>query len=168
MVVLSALEMRRVAEQNSASKSPLVRLMARILVTDDETGIREFLADALEMEGHEVDQAASGEDAIAALNQRSYALLLTDLNMPGITGMELLAWVRREQPEVEVIVLTAHGTVDNAVQAMKSGAFEFLQKPISGPEELQVHPGQSVMVPVTTTNTVSAPPSIDVLQITAF
>jgi two-component system response regulator FlrC len=112
--------------------------MARILVTDDEAGIREFLADALEMEGHEVDKASSGEEAIAALNKRSYALLLTDLNMPGISGMEVLAWVRREQPEVEVIVLTAHGTVDNAVTAMKSGAFEFLQKPISGPEELQL------------------------------
>jgi two-component system response regulator AtoC len=112
--------------------------MARILVTDDEAGIREFLADALELDGHDVDQAASGEEAIAALNQRSYALLLTDLNMPGVDGMELLRWVNREQPEVEVIVLTAHGTVDNAVQAMKLGAFEFLQKPMSGPDELQL------------------------------
>jgi two-component system response regulator FlrC len=112
--------------------------MARILVTDDEAGIREFLADALELEGHDVDQAASGEDAIAALNKRNYALLLTDLNMPGVDGMELLRWVRREQPEVEVIVLTAHGTVDNAVEAMKLGAFEFLQKPMSGPDELQL------------------------------
>ncbi len=112
--------------------------MARILVTDDEAGIREFLADALELDGHEVDQAGSGEEAIAAMNQRGYALLLTDLNMPGIGGMEVLDWVRREQPEVEVIVLTAHGTVDNAVKAMKLGAFEFLQKPISGPDELQL------------------------------
>jgi two-component system response regulator FlrC len=112
--------------------------MARILVSDDEAGIREFLVDALEMEGHEVDQAANGEEAIAALNQRNYSLVITDLSMPGIGGMEVLAWVRREQPEVEVIVLTAHGTVDNAVKAMKLGAFEFLQKPMSGPDELQL------------------------------
>ena len=112
--------------------------MARILVTDDEAGIREFLADALEMDGHEVDQAGSGEEAIAALNQRNYSLLITDLSMPGVGGMEVLAWVRRSQPEVEVIVLTAHGTVDNAVKAMKLGAFEFLQKPMSGPDELQL------------------------------
>ncbi len=112
--------------------------MARILVTDDEAGIREFLADALEMDGHEVDKAGDGEEAIAALNQRNYSLLITDLSMPGIGGMEVLAWVRREQPEVEVIVLTAHGTVDNAVKAMKLGAFEFLQKPMSGPDELQM------------------------------
>lgn len=112
--------------------------MARILVTDDEAGIREFLSDALELDDHELGQAGSGEEAIAELKKRSYALLLTDLSMPGMSGMDLLAWVRREQPEVEVIVLTAHGTVDNAVEAMKLGAFEFLQKPISGPDELQL------------------------------
>ena len=112
--------------------------MARILVTDDEAGIREFLSDALELDGHSVDVASSGEDAITELKKRSYALLLTDLSMPGMSGMDLLRWVRREQPEVEVIVLTAHGTVDNAVEAMKLGAFEFLQKPISGPDELQL------------------------------
>lgn len=112
--------------------------MARILVTDDEAGIREFLSDALELDDHVLGAAGSGEEAIAELKKRSYALLITDLSMPGISGMELLRWVRREQPEVEVIVLTAHGTVDNAVEAMKLGAFEFLQKPISGPDELQL------------------------------
>lgn len=112
--------------------------MARILVCDDEAGIREFLSDVLELDGHVVEQASSGEEAVAALNTKSYALLLTDLNMPGMTGMELLRWVKEAQPEVEVIVLTAHGTVSTAVDAMKIGAFEFLQKPISGPDELQV------------------------------
>lgn len=112
--------------------------MARILVTDDEAGIREFLVDALELDGHDVGQAASGEDAIAELNKRSYALLITDLNMPGIDGLELLRWVSREQPEVEVIVLTAHGTVDSAVEAMKLGAYDFLQKPLRSPDELQL------------------------------
>ncbi len=112
--------------------------MARILVTDDEVGIREFLSDALELDDHDLGVAGSGEEAIAELKKRSYALLITDLSMPGMSGLDLLRWVRREQPEVEVIVLTAHGTVDNAVEAMKLGAFEFLQKPISGPDELQL------------------------------
>ena len=112
--------------------------MAKILVTDDEVGIREFLCDALELDGHDVEQASSGDEAIALLNERGFSLLVTDLSMPGIDGMELLRWVKREQPEVEVIVLTAHGTVDNAVEAMKLGAFEFLQKPLSGPDELQL------------------------------
>ncbi len=112
--------------------------MARILVTDDEAGIREFLSDALELDDHDMTSAGSGEEAIACLKKTNFALLLTDLNMPGMNGMDLLRWVRREQPEVEVIVLTAHGTVDNAVEAMKLGAFEFLEKPISGPDELQL------------------------------
>ncbi len=112
--------------------------MARILVTDDEPGIREFLSDVLELDGHTVDQAESGERAIASLKSQSYALVVTDLNMPGISGMELLHWVKQEQPEVSVIVLTAHGTVGTAVDAMKLGAFEFLQKPVSGPDEIQV------------------------------
>jgi two-component system response regulator AtoC len=64
--------------------------------------------------------------------------LITDLKMPGLDGMSLLRKMRAEQPEVEVIVMTAHGSVDNAVEAMKLGAFEFLQKPLSGPDELRL------------------------------
>ncbi|HEU5061405.1 MAG TPA: sigma-54 dependent transcriptional regulator [Kofleriaceae bacterium] len=110
--------------------------MSRILVVDDEAGIREFLADALEMAGHEVTPAASAEEAARALDRRSFDLVFTDLRMPGKDGMWLLRKVRAEQPEVEVVVLTAHGSVDSAVEAMKLGAFEYLQKPIGGPDEL--------------------------------
>jgi two-component system, NtrC family, response regulator AtoC len=110
--------------------------MSRILVVDDEAGIREFLTDALEMAGHEVASAASAEDAARALDRRSFDLVFTDLRMPGQDGMWLLRKVRAEQPEVEVVVLTAHGSVDTAVEAMKLGAFEYLQKPIGGPDEL--------------------------------
>ncbi len=112
--------------------------MAKILVVDDEPGIREFLSDALQLDDHDVDAADNGEAAIASLQKQSYALVLTDLNMPGIGGMRLLRWIKANQPEVEVVVLTAYGTVDAAVEAMKLGAFEFLQKPIHGPEELQL------------------------------
>src|SRR6187549_1567154 len=112
--------------------------MARILVADDEPGLREFVADALELDDHEVVTAPDGKAAAKLLDERSFELLVTDLKMPGLDGMALLRKVRADQPEVEVIVMTAHGTVDNAVEAMKLGAFEYLQKPISGPDELRL------------------------------
>jgi two-component system response regulator FlrC len=112
--------------------------MARILVADDEPGLREFLADALALDDHVVVTAADGKAAAKLLDERGFDLVITDLKMPGLDGMSLLRKVRAEQPEVEVIVMTAHGTVDNAVEAMKLGAFEYLQKPISGPDELRL------------------------------
>jgi two-component system, NtrC family, response regulator AtoC len=112
--------------------------MARILVADDEEGIRSFLAEALELDGHEVSQAEDGAAAARLLAQTGFDLLLTDLKMPGLDGMALLAKVRAEQPEVEVIVITAHGTVDSAVEAMKAGAYDYLQKPIASLDELRL------------------------------
>ena len=112
--------------------------MTRILVADDEPGLREFVADALALDDHVVVQAADGKIAAKLLDERGFDLVITDLKMPGLDGMALLRKVRAEQPEVEVIVMTAHGTVDNAVEAMKLGAFEYLQKPLSGPDELRL------------------------------
>jgi two-component system, NtrC family, response regulator AtoC len=112
--------------------------MARILVADDEPGLREFVADALELDAHVVVQAPDGRAAAKLLDERGFDLLITDLKMPGLDGLQLLRKVRLEQPEVEVIVMTAHGTVDTAVEAMKLGAFEYLQKPLSGPDELRL------------------------------
>ena len=112
--------------------------MARILVADDEPGLREFVTDALELDDHVVVQAPDGKAAAKLLDERGFDLVITDLKMPGLDGMAILRKVRSEQPEVEVIVMTAHGTVDNAVEAMKLGAFEYLQKPLSGPDELRL------------------------------
>jgi two-component system response regulator AtoC len=112
--------------------------MARILVADDEAGIREFVADTLALDAHAVVAAKDGRDAAKLLDERGFELLITDLKMPGLDGMALLRKVKAEQPELEVIVMTAHGTVDNAVEAMKLGAFEYLQKPLSGPDELRL------------------------------
>src|SRR4051812_26138711 len=112
--------------------------MARILVADDEPGLREFITDSLELDEHTVVPAKDGREAAKLLDERGFDLVLTDLKMPGLDGMALLRKVRAEQPEVEVIVMTAHGTVDNAVEAMKLGAFEYLQKPLSGPDELRL------------------------------
>jgi len=112
--------------------------MARILVVDDEEGLREFLAEALEDDGHTAVAAADGEEALALVRAQGFDLVLTDLRMPGLDGLELLRRLRSEQPETEVLMLTAHGSVDAAVEAMKLGAFDFLQKPISSPGELRL------------------------------
>ncbi len=112
--------------------------MARILVADDEEGIRSFLAEALEDDGHSVTQAHDGLAAVSELARRNYDVLVTDLKMPRMDGMTLLRRVKAEQPELEVVVLTAYGTVDSAVQAMKIGAFDYLQKPLQSPEEIRL------------------------------
>ena len=112
--------------------------MARILVTDDEEGIRSFLAEALERDGHVVEQAEHGAAAWELLRRRSFDVLLTDLQMPEMDGMALLTRVRDEQPETEVIVLTAHGSVSKAVEAMRKGAYDFLEKPVDSLAELRL------------------------------
>jgi len=111
---------------------------ARLLVVDDEEGVRTFLADALSDAGHAVSQAADGEAALALLGKSSFHVVLTDLRMPGVDGMALLQTIRRDAPDTEVIVLTAHGSIESAVEAMKQGAFDYLQKPISSPAALRL------------------------------
>ena len=112
--------------------------MARILVADDEPGLREFVGDALELDNHDVVKAPDGRAAAKLLDERGFDVVITDLKMPGMDGLQLLRKIRQDQPEIEVIVMTAHGTVDTAVEAMKLGAFEYLQKPLSGPDELRL------------------------------
>ncbi|MCP3064279.1 sigma-54 dependent transcriptional regulator [Myxococcus sp. K38C18041901] len=112
--------------------------MARILVADDEEGVRSFIAEALEVEGHAVTTAADGEEAARLLSKQGVDLLVTDLRMPGMDGLTLLRKVREEQPDVEVVVLTAVGSVESAVSAMKAGAFEYLLKPVGSPAELRL------------------------------
>lgn len=106
---------------------------SRILVADDEEGIREFLAESLEKEGHEIVQAVDGAEALALARAEPFDVVLTDLKMPKLDGMSLVRTLRTEQPDVEVIVLTAFGDVATAVEAMKLGVFDYLQKPVSSP-----------------------------------
>jgi two-component system response regulator FlrC len=112
--------------------------MGRILVVDDEDGLRAYLAEALAGAGHEVTTAGTVDEALARLASQAFHVVLTDLRMPGAGGMAIVRKVRGEQPETEVIVLTAYGSVDTAVEAMKLGAFDYLQKPIAGPGELRL------------------------------
>ena len=118
--------------------------MAKILVADDEAGLREFIAEALEDDGHTVTRASDGAGAAELLARESFDLLITDLKMPRIDGISLLRRARAEWPEMEVIMLTAYGSVDTAVDAMKLGAFDYLQKPISNPGELRMLVGRAL------------------------
>jgi two-component system response regulator FlrC len=112
--------------------------MARVLVVDDEEGIRSFVAESLERDAHEVKQVANGEAALRALESEAFDVLLTDLKMPGIDGMEVVRRTRASWPECEVIVFTAHGTVSTAVEAMKLGARDYLSKPLGSPAEVRL------------------------------
>ncbi|MCH9648943.1 MAG: sigma-54 dependent transcriptional regulator [Deltaproteobacteria bacterium] len=112
--------------------------MARILVVDDEEGLREFIGETLSGAGHSVTLAADGLEALEKLRGQAFDLMLTDLKMPHLDGLGLLRRLQGESAAMEVLVLTAHGSVEAAVEAIKLGAFDFLQKPFHSPEELRL------------------------------
>jgi len=107
-----------------------------VLIVDDEIYIRMTLSFALEKLNFSVDTAASGTEALKKLAERSYAVMLLDLRIPGVDGMEVLKRVPEIRPEVKVVIITAYGSVEAAVEAMKLGAVDFLQKPFD-PEEVR-------------------------------
>ena len=116
----------------------MAKLKASILVVDDEPAMRLLLSSILKDEGHNVTAAASGEEALQLIATRHYQLVLTDLKMPGISGLELLEQVMRDDPGTAVIILTAFGTVEGAVEAMRKGAVHYLLKPLANPDELRL------------------------------
>jgi DNA-binding NtrC family response regulator len=107
----------------------------RILVADDEHNIRGALGKILERAGYAVTLAESGDAALGSLHDTAFDLVLTDLKMVGADGMEVLRTAKKRQPEAEVILLTAYGTIESAVEAMKVGAYDYLAKPVD-PERL--------------------------------
>src|SRR3954464_12663546 len=109
--------------------SPPGAMADRVLVVDDELSLRKVLAATLQREGYEVEVASDGEEAIAALDRDGADVVVTDLVMPKMDGLSLLRKVVKSHPDVPVIVVTAHGRVDSAVEAMKAGAFDFVTKP---------------------------------------
>jgi DNA-binding NtrC family response regulator len=102
----------------------------RILLVEDRESLRRMLQRALAAEGYEVVTAADGESGMACLGEQSFDLVLTDLKLPLASGLEVLAASRAAQPELPVVVLTAYGTVRSAVEAMRLGAVDFLEKPV--------------------------------------
>jgi DNA-binding NtrC family response regulator len=110
----------------------------RLLIVDDDEDLRPLLAGRFGRLGWEVTQAASGEAALAEVARTPFDVALLDVNLPGIGGIELLARLKEQQPEVEALMLTAHNSIETAVQAMKHGAYDYLTKPFRGPD-LEVH-----------------------------
>jgi DNA-binding response OmpR family regulator len=107
-----------------------------VLIVDDEKNIRLTLSQSLESLELETDTAVNGEEALAKLKEKDYGLVLLDLRLPGMDGMEVLRRLREIRPDVQVIIITAYGTIESAVDAMKLGAVDFIQKPFS-PKEIR-------------------------------
>ena len=100
-----------------------------VLIIDDESAIRESLHTLLEMEGYDVETAASGREGMARIGERAFDLVLIDLALPDRSGMDILSDLQAQDRQLSVIMITAYGTVENAVKAMQSGAANFIQKP---------------------------------------
>jgi len=108
---------------------------ARIMVVDDEMIVRESLAGWLSMDGYQVDMAASAEEALELLKKHSYNIMFLDIKMPGMDGIELLDILKEEERDLAVVMMTAYGSIDTAIRAMKYGAHDYLLKPFD-PDEI--------------------------------
>jgi DNA-binding NtrC family response regulator len=108
--------------------------MNKVLVVEDEPNLRKVLATLLRREGYEVSVAENGEQGLAEFDRGGAAVVITDLVMPKVGGMEVLRTINSRDPDVPVIIITAHGTVDSAVEAIKLGAFDYITKPFDQAE----------------------------------
>jgi DNA-binding NtrC family response regulator len=106
-----------------------------ILLVDDERNILKAVSMTLKSNGYDVDTARSSEEAMEKFNLHSYDLVITDLKLPGMSGIDLLDYIKTREPNIPVIMITAFGTIENAINAMKRGAFNYLTKPVN-PDEL--------------------------------
>ncbi len=114
---------------SSSASAPSADATARILVVDDVADVRHLIAHVLKRKGFAVTEAIHGLDAVAWLARQPFDLVISDLKMPEMGGLELLAHVRAQHAETDLILLTAYGTIQSAVQAMKDGAFDYVTKP---------------------------------------
>jgi len=103
--------------------------MARILVVDDDKSIRSIIREILEFEKYEVDEATDGLDCIVKVKQNKYDVIVMDIKMPHMDGMEAIEKVQNVAPDIPVVMISGHGNIDTAVEAVKKGAFDFIQKP---------------------------------------
>ncbi len=103
--------------------------MARILVVDDDKSIRKTLRDILEFEKYDVSEASDGLDCIVKIKQNAFDVIIMDIKMPKMDGMEAIDKIQTMAPQIPVIMISGHGNIDTAVEAVKKGAFDFIQKP---------------------------------------
>ena len=104
--------------------------IAKILVIEDEEDVRESYLDMFEFFGYEVDSAPNGREGVVKVTNNDYEIVITDLNMPEMDGIEVLKMVKKNKPYIEVIVITGYATLENAIKAMKIGAYDYFTKPI--------------------------------------
>ena len=108
----------------------------RILLVDDEANVRTVFSDILKKESYIVKEAKDGPEAIKAIDEETFDLALVDLRMPRMDGIEVLEHIKKRKPEIPVIVYTGYGSITSAVEAMRKGAFDYLNKPFS-PQQLK-------------------------------
>src|ERR1700752_430910 len=106
-------------------------MSSRILIVDDDEVSCQLFAETLEQENYRVDQARSGDEALALLRDNPYDLLLIDVRMPGMTGLEVTRTVHEKQASLPIIVMTAFGSMETAIEAIHEGAFDFISKPMN-------------------------------------
>ena len=105
--------------------------MNSILVVDDEAGMRAAVQEALQRKGYSVDVAEDGREAIRKIGATEYRMVISDMQMPGLGGMDVLKEVKKTNPHVPVLLITAFGTIGKAVEAVKEGAVDFILKPFT-------------------------------------
>ena len=110
-------------------------MKGRILIVDDERTMRKSLEEILNLEGYQVSSVGDGKSAIETLETGSFDLMLLDLKMPGVDGMEVLKFASEHAPKCKVVMLTAHGSLESAIEALRQGAHDYILKPAK-PEEL--------------------------------
>src|SRR5690606_24719638 len=103
--------------------------MIQILIIDDEKAIRKTLTDILNFEGYKIDEAADGEEGLTKFSSNNYALVLCDIKMPKMDGIEFLEKAKQINPDIPIIMISGHGNIDTAVEAVKKGAFDYISKP---------------------------------------
>jgi response regulator RpfG family c-di-GMP phosphodiesterase len=123
-------------EQPGPRRSFRTTAPGRILIVEDDPGVRDLLQDVLGGAGHEVSQAPTGRDALALLDSNRFHLVVTDVLMPGMSGLEVLQEVKRRDPTTEVIVITGHPNLDTALEALHGGAYDLVAKPFTDLEFL--------------------------------
>jgi DNA-binding NtrC family response regulator len=111
--------------------------MENVLIIDDDKPTLEAMSDALSTQGYEVTSKSSGKEALEAMQEKKFDVVLTDLKMPDIDGMNILKAAKDMDPHAQVILITAHGSIDTAVEAMRAGAADFIEKPVKNLKELR-------------------------------
>src|SRR5258708_1178024 len=103
--------------------------MSNILIIDDEKAIRKTLSEILSYEGYKIDEAGDGEEGLKKFKEKEYDVILCDIKMPKIDGIEFLEKAKEANPDVPIIMISGHGTIETAVEAVKKGAYDYISKP---------------------------------------